>query len=348
MKLNKSQLLKVFRKIHKKCNIEKYRLITEAGNINLMYDVKVSNPDKEYIFRGASKKHFSANKFDKECFLHTLITSKVNVKVPKVILYDKSAKAIAFPYLVLEKMEGVMPRDIIKTIPKKERMNIYFELGKSLASIHKIKLSSFGRFYGDKISKYEEKYSKPYSNWKDFYHASYIIAKDKFFKCKRIRFGDISKKEIIELLPHLDKKLREIPKGKRYACIVHDDFYLANMLIGKNKHWHVSAVLDFEMAKAGDPVYEVVLLRYLHDKDLKKFSGKGLSFIKGYNSIHKLPKNLMEIYQIYAPIDMFMELAFSFYSDLRYKGVNKDTKYLFNAIKYTLGMLGKKEFLKQI
>lgn len=343
--LSNKSILKIIRKIDPEVDSVSIREFTEAGNINLMYKISTNLHNRAYVLRGAPNK-FESSKYDKEVFLHNLINKKLNIPVPNIYFFDKSKKILPFAYLLMEYKEGDLANNEIKRMMPEERLKLFTKLGKALAKLHSIKFNKYGRIFGNKVSKYEEKYSKPFDNWKDFYLYSFNNSVQNMFAAKKIKYGKISKNHFLNLLPelqeHITKNIDKIKSNKK-PSLIHDDYRLFNILVKENK---ITAILDFEMAKVGAPEKEVCILPFIWDKkNPLKLAKEGKAFVKGYAKLSE--KDVIKFRKLYAPLDLFMEISYDFYHELRYKEASQVMINYYNIIKYILGLISLKEFKSQ-
>ncbi|USN45438.1 MAG: aminoglycoside phosphotransferase family protein [Candidatus Woesearchaeota archaeon] len=343
--LSNKSVLKIIKKIDPEVRSVNIREFTEAGNINLMYKISTNIHDRAYVLRGAPNK-FDASKYDKEVFLHSLINKKLKIPVPKILFFDKTKKILPFAYLVMEFKKGDLANNEVKKMNSGERLKLFRELGKNLAKLHSIKFSKYGQIFGDKVSKYEEKYSKPFDTWKEFYIYSFNNSVQKLSEAKNIKYGKISKKHFLDLLPkleeHLSKNMIRLKSSKK-PSLIHDDYRLFNILVKKNK---ITAILDFEMAKAGAPENELCILPFIWDKNNPlKLTKEGKAFIKGYAKISE--KEVINYRKVYVPLSLFMEISYDFYHELKYKEAPQVMSDYYNSIRYVLGLINLKDFKSQ-
>jgi fructosamine-3-kinase len=304
MILKKECVKKICKKKFKNCEIEKIREIKEAGKMNPIFEIKITNPNLNLILKTYGKK-WEHYKPDKEKFIFELIKKETNLPVPEIYILDKGKKIIPYTYLLMNKMEGKMPKSI--NISKSEKENIYFQLGKDLSKLHEIKLNNFGWIYKDKVSKHELNYEKPFDNWYDFFIHKFEEVKEEVRGGKNKRYGKLTKEKIEELFPIIEEKIkisRTYLSKKIKPSFIHNDFSLENVLIKKDKIWKITAILDVEVAMSGDSEFELAQFYMdilIKDKHLRE------SFLKGYLSTKKLSKDFQEklvIYKIYSYLSL--------------------------------------------
>ncbi|MBW3015944.1 aminoglycoside phosphotransferase family protein [Candidatus Woesearchaeota archaeon] len=338
--LSNSAVLRVVKEVEPGVNSVRIREFTEAGNINLMYKV-TTDTNTNYVVRGAPNR-FEVSKYDKELFIHDLVNKQLGVPVPKIYFFDKSKKILPFAYLFMEFMNGNLASVALDKMGQKQRLGLFRQLGRILAELHSIKFKSYGRFFGSKISRYEERYAKPFNSWEEFYVFTFNKSVSNFVKAKNLSYGQITKTHFLELIPalkaHLNDKKTKIKSVSR-PSLIHDDFRLFNILVKDNK---VTAILDFEMAKSGAPENELCIIPFLWDENnALKLTKQGKAFLKGYGAV---PAEVIENRKLYAPLDLFMETSYDFFHGMKYKGVNQVMLNSYFTIRYLLGLISLKEY----
>jgi len=305
MRISKKRVEQICRKQFKKCCVERFREITEAGLVNHIFEVQLDNPKKLLILKVYSKK-WEHYKPEKEKFVFELISKKTKLPVPEIFILDKSKKILPNTYILMNKLEGTMLKHA--KMPNKEKM--FFELGKDLAKLHEIKLSKFGWIYKNKISRYEAKYSKPFKTMKEYFEDYWIEQKKEFMSAPNKKYGKIDKQSFMVLIPEMDEFIKErlyLLDSKIVPVFIHNDFSWENILVKKNQHWKISGILDVEFAKVADA--ELELERYFDPFmfDSKKFTQ---AFVKGYLSRKKLSKNFYKKKELYQLMRLFSWASF--------------------------------------
>ena len=305
MRISKKRVEQICRKKFTNCHIENFREITEAGLVNHIFELQITDPKKTLILKVYPKK-WEHYKPEKEKFVFELIHKKTKLPVPETFILDKSKKILPNTYILMNKLGGIMLKHA--KIPNKEKL--FFELGKDLAELHKIKLSNFGWIYKDKISRYETKYSKPFNTMKEYFEDYWIEQKKEFMSAPNKKYGKIDKQSFIELMPKMDKFVERhlhLLDTKITPVFIHNDFSWENILVEKNGEWKISGILDVEFAKVADA--ELELERYF---DPFMFNSKKFTqaFVKGYLSKKKLSKNFYQKKDLYQLARLFSWASF--------------------------------------
>ena len=330
MMLSKIKIKKILKKFDDNLRLINYSKLT-SGNINPMYEIQTN---QQTIILRIIPKRYEHYKIDKETYVYSLIGEKTNLPVPNILFIDKSKKIIPFKYYLMTKLNGRMLR--FTKLPKKERLELYEQLGKDLAEIHKITFSKIGWIYGDKISRYETKYSEPLKNWKEVFLESYNKIKQGLIKAKNKKYGKLDKFSFIDLFPKIDRILHEnsnLIDIKIKPVLIHNDFTLRNILaVKENKNWKVTGILDVEFSKTGHNELEVACLdHFLYDKrNILKYSDCGLAFLKGYKSKIKLSKEFEKRKYLYLLVSFLSFVEFDAFDMLI--SSEEDVKFLYYSI----------------
>jgi len=335
MSISKKRVESICRKKFKKCSVDNIRKIVEAGAMNPVYEITISNPEKSLILRTFSKKweHF---KPDKEKYVFELINNKTDLPVPEIYVLDKSKKIIPKTYLLMSKLEGIMPKKV--NLSSEEKKKLYYQLGKDLAKLHKIKFEKFGWIYKNKISKYELKYGKPFDKWKDCFFSKYEEVKEEIRKSKDRKYGKLNKASFEKLLPKIDEYIKnneDLLEGNIKASFIHNDFSLENMLVKKNKNWKISGIFDVEVAMTGHSEFELANVEFLYyKKGLFQLNKNAEAFMEGYRSVKKLSKKFEKRKNLYLLYGLLSCVSFD---GFELGNANKKTMYwYYNNIKQIL------------
>jgi aminoglycoside phosphotransferase (APT) family kinase protein len=330
MLLIKDKVKKILEKFDDNLVLIDYSKLT-SGNINPMYEIQTN---QQTIILRIIPRRYEHYKIDKETYVYSLIEEKTNLAVPKILFIDKSKKIIPFKYYLMTKLSGKMLR--FTRLPKRERLELYEQLGKDLAEIHKIHFPKIGWIYRNKISRYENKYSKPLNSWKLVFLELYNNIKKGIIKAKNRKYGKLDKFSFIKLFPRIDKimdKNSKLIDIKIQAVLIHNDFTLRNILATKeNNKWKVTGILDVEFSKTGHNEMEVACLdHFLYDKkNILKYSDYGLAFLKGYTSKIKLSKEFEKRKYLYLLISFLSFVEFDAFDMLI--SSNEEVKFLYSSI----------------
>jgi len=252
----------------------------KKGCVNDTYEVKITNPKKELIFRLFPNEAWKA---EKESYIYSLIKQKTNVPVPKIRLIDTSKKLYSNAFILLSKIKG---REL-----KKSDKKLIVKAGEYLAKIHSIKFKKFGWIVGKNI---EPKFNK----WIDF--CEYDLK----LKLKNLKKYNPDK-DMIKKLKQYFKENKSKINIKTKPCLIHKDYHFSHILVNKGK---ISGIIDVEWAMSGHNELDLaksLMWMFNGNKELEKL------FLKGYKKYHKLSKDFEKRREIYEILISTSSLLFS-------------------------------------
>jgi len=218
-----------------------------SGYSNLTYFLKTSS--KEFVLRrppfGAKSLQGGHDMFREYNVLKNLKSQFT--KVPDVYLYCDNNEIIGAPFYLMERVEGYIIRPNLqqKDSPGKEVIqNVSKSLVSTLVELHNVdidqaNLNELGNINGY-VKRQVEGWIKRYNH---------------------------SKTDSIENMEFIASWLHENQPLEIQRSIVHNDFKYDNLVLDKDNHSKITAVLDWEMATIGDPFMDLgTTLGYWVDK----------------------------------------------------------------------------------
>ena len=219
-----------------------------SGYSNLTYFLKSSS--QEFVLRrppfGAKSLQGGHDMFREYNVLKNL-KSQFS-KVPDVYLYCDNNEIIGAPFYLMERVEGYIIRPNLqqKDSPGKEVIqNVSKSLVSTLVELHNVdidqaNLNELGNINGY-VKRQVEGWIKRYNH---------------------------SKTDSIENMEFIASWLDENQPVEVQGSIVHNDFKYDNLVLDKDNHSKITAVLDWEMATIGDPFMDLgTTLGYWVDKN---------------------------------------------------------------------------------
>ncbi|SDL86365.1 phosphotransferase family protein [Sediminibacillus halophilus] len=175
------------------------------------------------------------------------------IHVPKVLYSDSSCAKLQYPFLVLSWMEGVRFSDFMQNGQKQEIVSLAGEVGETLAKIHQIHFPDGGFF--DASLNIDETVKLDRSSFLEFIEGSLVAGHG----CKHL-----GKKTCEEILTFAREHASVLDWLGEQDCLVHSDFNPLNILVDtREKGYTISAVLDWEYAFSGSPLFDIGnMLRY--------------------------------------------------------------------------------------
>lgn len=221
--------------------LQKYKL----GRLFAIEEVKTGliNPifivNKQYILRVNTKQTKECKrKFEKEAFLYSLL-SQSDIPTPECIAYDSSGDVIKEDYLLIAYIEGETLIEAFKKGNKEVQSKLAFQLGEIAKKIHSVnvyEVLSRNDLFEDRESWYKTAES-------EFIEYFELVKKKHLLSEKTIDYIEAVSKEFTSLGNFSEK-----------VTLIHGDFSCNNFQVRNGK---IVGVFDFEMAKLGDPYYDL-------------------------------------------------------------------------------------------
>lgn len=249
---------------------------TSSGNVNSIR-IGVLESGKKVIIRCHPKGVRNGY------FYSESLASKISLdyKIPTYKTYtihDLSSED-DISYQVIEKLRGDSIQFYLREHPEKEEALVY-EMGKTMAQIHKIKVDGFGPFRNE-----EAKKGRLVGTFKTLDDSTNAGLEENLERL--IKYNIISK-EVAD-------KMRKLFKNNplldfKEPVLVHNDFADWNLLTdGKT----ISGVIDWDECVGGHPIQEIACWSTFFDPERIN------SFLKGYYSETKKPENFEQIFQLF-------------------------------------------------
>jgi len=205
----------------------------QGGVTNRNIKIAISNPKDILVLRIYQNRN-GKNRAQKElAVLLRLRSANPCLPVPKTVYTDFSKQIIDWPYALRTYLPGELLSRFISQYCSQDLERIGFDIGRLLALLHLIPVSS----YGDPFSKKGTLLNSEYS-----YFMSRLDEKIEFCKNHKILQNHI--------LNQLISRIREYEytlNGSQ-PCLIHYDYHERNLLIFKGASPQVSGILDFENA----------------------------------------------------------------------------------------------------
>ena len=219
-----------------------------SGYSNLTYFLKSSS--KEFVLRrppfGAKSLQGGHDMFREYNVLKNLKSQFT--KVPDVYIYCENNEIIGAPFYLMERVEGYIIRPNLqqKDSPGKEIIqNASKSLVSSLVELHNVDIDQANLNELGKINGYVK---RQVEGW--------------------IKRYNHSKTDSIANMDFIASWLNENQPLEVQGSVIHNDFKYDNLVLDKDNHSNITAVLDWEMATIGDPFMDLgTTLGYWMDKN---------------------------------------------------------------------------------
>jgi aminoglycoside phosphotransferase (APT) family kinase protein len=204
----------------------------KGGQSNPTY--KLVTPTRSYVMRSkpgpVAKLLPSAHAIEREYKVLSAL-SKTDVPVAKVYCLCEDESVIGRAFYIMEHVEGrVLWEQSLPGMTLKERGEIYAELNRTMAKLHKVDFAAIGLADYGKPGNY---FARQISRWSKQYLASETEHIEAMHK-------------LIEWLP------AHIPEGDE-TSIVHGDYRVDNVIFHPTEP-RILAILDWELSTLGHPL----------------------------------------------------------------------------------------------
>ena len=263
-----------------------------GGHIGAIYEIGLMERKPAFVLKVYPESlHW---KMQKEVNVCALLSGRLGVAVPRVLLADDTKSVIGLNFVLMDKLDGVVLRTLERRLPDKELFSVYSQMGLVLRQIHRIAMQSFG-------------YIGPNGIWTA--HASNRAYMSWQFESKLAEFAERGGDSA------LGDRLRAVVIERTHlleACatahLCHYDFHSGNILAeSKDGSLRLSGVLDFESAIAGDPLMDIAkALYYFTPQDEPKKAG----LLAGYGALDRGDwQATLDLYRLYASLELWCWLA---------------------------------------
>lgn len=181
-------------------------------------------------------------------------------------------------YQVIEKLEGDTIQFCLKEHPEQEEQLVY-QMGKVMASLHKIKVSGFGPFDNEQAKK--GNLVGLHSSLKDAINAGLEE------NLERLVTYQVISKEVATKMKELFEENDLL--NSEESVLIHNDFADWNLLTNGNQ---ITGVIDWDECVAGNPIEEIACWSTFFDPERIK------PFLEGYFSETKMYDNFEETFQL--------------------------------------------------
>lgn len=248
---------------------------TSLGNVNSIR-VGVLESGKEVIIRchpkGVRNGYFYAES------LASRIALKNGLPAYETYSIHELENESDVSYQVIEKLSGSTVQFFLKEHPEKEEQLVY-EIGKTMAELHKIKVSGFGPFDNEQAK--NGKLIGKHQSLKDSINAGLDE------NLERLVHYHILTKEVASNMKELFKDNELL--NSNTSVLIHNDFADWNLLTNGDT---ITGIIDWDECVAGNPIQEIACWSTFFDPERIK------PFLKGYFSKTPIYDNFDETFQL--------------------------------------------------
>lgn len=230
------------------------------------------------------------------CRRDQVITEEVACRVPVPKMLAAVSEPGGFSNAVAEKLAG-RPLGIFEWVPGQKPVEVFqreegavekvaFALGQTLMSIHESRRFSHHGLLDEELN-FRRKFSSTRASFVDFLEWSLTEGR------AGQRLGDPT---VRRLRTYIDENVHQLDAAEGAHGLVHGDYKFSNLLVAPvGDDWEVRAVLDWEFACAGTPLFDAaILLRHadrwpgFSDGFARGFEAGGGNLPEGWRRVVKL------------------------------------------------------------
>lgn len=242
-KLNGNQLQAIIAKHFGSDTVILQQTELHNGWFNTAYDLALSSGNNVILKvapeAGVVTLTCEKNTMKSEVGILWFLRSQGVLPVPEVYAYNASFDLVPSEYFLMEKMEGEPYNLIRDAMSEREREQIEYEMGRYNRQINEIQGRRFGGFFEDGGNSYD--------TWREAFAAmmSDLLADGRELGVVLPAPYEAIEEEVDMQLQCLDVALE--PR------LLHWDLWNGNVFV---KEGHVNAIIDWERAFWGDPLFE--------------------------------------------------------------------------------------------
>lgn len=182
-------------------------------------------------------------------------------------------------FQVIERIEGINIDNFLKSNPSQEQ-KLVFEMGKTMAKIHKINVNGFGPFNNELAKK---------GILKGIHNSLYeSVLAGLDFDLETLVKNNILTQEKAKKHKELFVSSKNILSCEQ-AVLVHNDFADWNLLTDGET---VNGILDYDECVGSDPITDIACWSLFFNENRLKV------FLEGYFSVNKKPENFEQKFQL--------------------------------------------------
>jgi aminoglycoside phosphotransferase (APT) family kinase protein len=218
------------------------------GHCNTNYKIRVSDLDDAFVLRIYVRDHEA---LQKDWDLFNLIQEKV--PIAELLYADLHGTHYDAPYAIMKWVDGVLLSDVMATGNTDDIVACAYDLGAVLARIGSHTFPQAG-FFGPGLT-----IAQPFDDGPN----SYLSGIEQYLNLERVR-QQLGEKQLKQLEQFVSDNAAYLTETFDTSSLVHADFKGINILVQqRSTRWNVAAVLDWEFAFAGTPLFDIgQMLRY--------------------------------------------------------------------------------------
>jgi aminoglycoside phosphotransferase (APT) family kinase protein len=191
--------------------------------------------------------------FALEPTLHEYVADRIDIPVPRILVFQDEPELDVAPYFVTERVEGDNLAESLAQLDDDLRGRVIEQAGRILGSTHaEIGFEGFGRLGLDDERLVVEEFSW---DWQQFFADMVDGYIDRLGETPFADLQDTAREYVDDAIGVIEND--GVPR------LVHDDFRPANMLFDPAAEEPITAVLDWQFALAAHPEYHLARTDFL-------------------------------------------------------------------------------------
>jgi aminoglycoside phosphotransferase (APT) family kinase protein len=263
--------------------------VLHGGGIGAIYEIAMREGASLVLKVYPESLHWKMNKEVNVC---QLLQNKISVAVPAILLADDTKTILDLNFVLMTKLKGEIMPDGESRLNREETRLVFAQMGRVLREIHDVPMEAFG-------------YIGPHGVWTPYASIRAYISFQ--FEKKLAAFGEHGG------APELAKRLTAFVEQHIHlldrcseARLCHFDFHGSNVLVeGHGAAIHLTGLLDFEGAIAGDPLMDLAkALYYARGEDERT------ALLSGYGVVDRADwQETVALYRIYCVLELWVWFA---------------------------------------
>ena len=185
--------------------------------------------------------------------LHEYVADRIDIPVPRILVFKDDPDMDVAPYFVTERVQGDNLAESLAQLDEDLRERVIKQAGRILGNMHaEIGFEGFGRLGLDDDRLVVEDFSW---DWQQFFGD---MVEGYIDRLAETPFADLQE----AAREHVDGSIGVI-ESDGVPRLVHDDFRPANMLFDPGSDEPITSVLDWQFALAADPEYHIARTDFL-------------------------------------------------------------------------------------
>lgn len=220
--------------------------ISDSGTFCLLFEATTSENEQIVIKSSLLPDPYISFDFYAE---KNIVTWLNNMQIPSapILNIDCSRTEYAFDYMIMEKVNGSPLSSFVNDAHK--AYNHLYQLGKTLAQIHQIKVDGYGSLVSDSTFE-QNSYVGIRKSWKEYLYTQLDVH---IKYCYDKKIIDLNQSDMIGEIFLTHEKVFDIAQ----PCLLHGDLGNQNIFIQQDTDAVV--LIDWGDALSGDPVFDVAM-----------------------------------------------------------------------------------------